>query len=68
MKPPALIMFTKTGRFAINKKICTSFSDFHPESWNPLWNVDSIVIGLISFMLTEEFSAGCVRESSAVRK
>ena len=68
MKPPALVMMTRTGRFEVNKQICTSFSNYHPETWNPLWNVESIVVGLISFMLDEEFSAGCVRESSAQRR
>ena len=37
-----------------------SMSDYHPESWNPLWNVNTIVIGLISFMLSDEKTTGCV--------
>ena len=52
MKPPSIIMFTPSGRFECSKPICTSFSNYHPESWNPLWGVESIVIGLISFMTT----------------
>lgn len=68
MKPPSIMMFTKSGRFATNKQICTSFSNYHPETWNPLWGVESIVIGLISFMLTDENSAGCVKESRENRR
>ena len=68
MKPPSLLMFTPSGRFDVNKQMCTSFSNFHPESWNPLWGVESIVIGLISFMVSEEFSTGCVKNSSHARK
>lgn len=60
MKPPSIIMFTPSGRFDVNKKICTSFSDFHPETWNPMWGVETIVIGLISFMMSEENSTGTV--------
>ena len=37
-----------------------SMSDYHPESWNPLWNVHTIVIGLISFFVDNERTAGCV--------
>lgn len=68
MKPPSIVMFTPSGRFEVNKKICTSFSDFHPETWNPMWGVESIIIGLVSFMMTEENSTGTVRSSSAQRK
>ncbi|KAK0597948.1 hypothetical protein LWI29_030116 [Acer saccharum] len=25
-------------------------SDFHPESWNPMWSISSILTGLLSFM------------------
>ena len=57
-KPPGIIMFTPTGRFEINKRICMSFSDFHPELWNPMWGVSTIIIGLISFMNTEDVTAG----------
>ena len=66
MKPPQLLMFTPNGRFQPNKPICTSFSNYHPETWNPLWGVESIVIGFISFMLSEEFTAGCVKNYSRV--
>ena len=37
-----------------------SMSDFHPESWNPLWNVHTIVIGLISFFCDDERTTGCI--------
>ena len=35
-------------------------SDYHPESWNPTWNVQTIIIGLVSFMCTDERTAGCI--------
>jgi ubiquitin-conjugating enzyme E2 J2 len=65
MKPPSIILFTPSGRFEVNTKICTSFSDFHPETWNPLWTVETIIVGLISFMMSEENSTGTVKCSSA---
>ena len=49
-KPPGIKMLTPNGRFEPSKKICTNFSDYHPELWNPSWTVSTIVLGLISFM------------------
>ncbi|KAH0877733.1 hypothetical protein HID58_065127 [Brassica napus] len=51
-KPPGITMTTPNGRFITQKKICLSMSDFHPESWNPMWSVSSILTGLLSFMLS----------------
>ncbi len=33
-------------------------SDYHPETWNPLWSVASILTGLLSFMLEDTITAG----------
>eukprot|EP00803_Ostreobium_quekettii_P002319 evm.model.scf_2143.1 EVM.evm.TU.scf_2143.1 scf_2143:23542-24291(-) len=52
-KPPSIVMFTPNGRFATNQKLCLSMTDFHPESWNPMWSVGSILTGLMSFMLDD---------------
>jgi len=38
-------------------------SDYHPETWNPMWSVSSILTGLLSFMLETEPSTGCVSTS-----
>ncbi|KAF4322276.1 hypothetical protein BBO99_00004110 [Phytophthora kernoviae] len=51
MKPPSVLMLTPNGRFDVNRRICLSMSDFHPETWNPLWAVGSILTGLYSFMV-----------------
>lgn len=50
-KPPSIYMITPNGRFQVNKRLCLSMSDYHPESWNPLWSISSILQGLLSFML-----------------
>jgi len=55
-------MFTENGKFCTYPKfdhgICLSISHHHPESWNPVWKVNQIVIGLISFWLTDEHTWG----------
>ena len=45
LKPPSVIMITPTGRFQPNRRLCLSMSDFHPETWNPVWSVETILTG-----------------------
>jgi ubiquitin-conjugating enzyme E2 J2 len=60
MKPPQIKMFTPNGRFEINTRLCLSMSDYHPESWNPSWGVETILKGLYSYMLDDDFSDGTI--------
>lgn len=59
-KPPSIRMTTPNGRFLTDTKICLSMSDFHPESWNPMWSVSSILTGLLSFMMDKSPTTGSV--------
>ncbi|GAA0146454.1 ubiquitin-protein ligase [Lithospermum erythrorhizon] len=59
-KPPGISMTTPNGRFMTQRRICLSMSDFHPESWNPVWSVSSILTGLLSFMMDTSPTAGSV--------
>ena len=61
-------MFTPSGRFEPKARICLTISDYHPESWNPVWKVESIMMGLISFMLSEDTSVGTVNSSEGQKK
>jgi ubiquitin-conjugating enzyme E2 J2 len=67
-KPPSIMMITPSGRFTPKQRICLTMSDFHPETWTPAWRFESIVYGLISFMLTEEHSVSSIHESLEARK
>ncbi|KAH9451756.1 hypothetical protein Pst134EA_025694 [Puccinia striiformis f. sp. tritici] len=67
-RPPGIVMMTPSGRFQPAYKICTSMSDYHPDSWNPAWGVSSILTGLLSFMVTDEVATGAVSCSSADRR
>ncbi len=65
-KPPAIKMFTPNGRFEVNKRLCVTMSDYHPETWSPLWNVDKILMGLLSFMTEDGGRAiGSIKQSDA---
>ena len=45
-----------------------SMSDYHPESWNPAWHTQTILLGLISFMNTDELTTGCIITTDAQKK
>ena len=64
MKPPAVMMLTPSGRFQPNRRLCLSMSDFHPESWNPMWSVSTILTGLYSFMLDTNSTTGSIETST----
>ena len=68
MKAPSIYMLTPSGRFQISTKICMSMSDFHPESWNPLWSVATIIQGVQSFMDSDELTTGGLKASESDRK
>ncbi|CAN4085102.1 unnamed protein product [Withania somnifera] len=67
-KPPGISMTTPNGRFMTQKKICLSMSDFHPESWNPMWSVSSILTGLLSFMMDNSPTTGSVSTTIAEKE
>ena len=60
LKPPRIIMLTPNGRFKTNTRLCLSMSDYHPETWNPQWSVETILVGLYSFMLEDDFTEGSI--------
>lgn len=68
LKPPGVIMLTPTGRFQPGRRLCLSMSDFHPESWNPMWSVSTILTGLYSFMLETAPTLGSLETSSSKKR
>lgn len=53
------------GRFKTNTRLCLSISDYHPKTWNPAWSVSTILTGLLSFMVSDETTAGSIATSSS---
>jgi len=66
-KPPAIRMITPSGRFQTLTRLCLSISDFHPKTFNPGWEVSTILVGLLSFMTSEEKTTGSISASERVR-
>ena len=61
-------MHTPSGRFQPSTRLCLSISDFHPKSFNPAWEVSTILIGLLSFMTSEEMTTGSISAAEAERR
>lgn len=68
LKAPSIFMLTPSGRFQCNTKICMSMTDFHPESWNPMWSVATIILGIQSFMASDVITTGSIKASETERK
>ena len=67
-KPPGILFVTPSGRFKPGEKICFSFSDFHPEAWNPIWQVSTILNATQSFMNEESQTTGSMSATLAQRR
>jgi ubiquitin-conjugating enzyme E2 J2 len=68
LKPPSVMMLTPNGRFKTGRRLCLSMSDYHPESWNPMWSVTTIITGLISFMVETAPTLGSIESSISQKK
>jgi len=68
LKPPSVIMMTPSGRFQPNRRLCLSMSDFHPETWNPMWSISTILTGLYSFMLETAPTLGSVETTTSQKQ
>lgn len=66
-KPPAIRMLTPSGRFQPGMRLCLSISDYHPQTWNPAWSVSTILTGLLSFMVSDETTAGSIGMTDEAR-
>eukprot|EP00933_Yihiella_yeosuensis_P047611 TRINITY_DN43486_c0_g1_i1.p1 TRINITY_DN43486_c0_g1~~TRINITY_DN43486_c0_g1_i1.p1 ORF type:complete len:196 (+),score=46.83 TRINITY_DN43486_c0_g1_i1:59-646(+) len=64
-RPPGILIFTPSGRFQTNKRLCLSMSDYHPETWQPAWAVATVLKGLLSFMCEETNTAGAIDPPSS---
>ena len=51
--PPDIMFLTPNGRFKTNEKICITYTSYHTENWNPLWNIRLMIKSLISFFLID---------------
>lgn len=68
-KPPKFFMMTPNGRFELEREICLTISQHHPESWSSNWNIKSIMIAFYSIFLDDkEVGASFVKSSDEEKK
>ncbi|KAK9829824.1 hypothetical protein WJX72_008068 [[Myrmecia] bisecta] len=67
-KPPSISMFTPSGRFATHTQLCLSMTNYHPETWVPMWSVGTMLNGLLSFMYENAVTAGSISSSKAEKR
>lgn len=60
LAPPKAFMCTPSGRLETGRSICLSATAFHPEQWNPAWTAQTLLVGILSFFLSEEAAVGTV--------
>lgn len=67
--PPDFYFLTPNGRFEINKKLCFSNSSYHLESWSPMWNLKTIILGFLSFFLEQKSNGiGHINSDNLIKK
>ena len=68
--PPTVVMKTPSGRFKADKPICFSYTNFHPETWNPALNPQKVALGLVSYMndLKEEGWTCMITSESGMKR
>eukprot|EP00461_Guttulinopsis_vulgaris_P002939 UN02940 len=49
-KPPSIYLMTPNGFLRPNESICTSFTSWHPESYNPIWDFRKMCLGTLTFV------------------
>ncbi|KAJ1648350.1 hypothetical protein IWQ61_009999 [Dispira simplex] len=68
-KPPSIVFLTPNGRFQLHNKICLTMTQYHPEQWQPAWDIRCILLALISYMPSEvSNSVGDLNYSAEQRK
>lgn len=61
--PPEIQLISPNGRFKTRKSICLTLSSFHSETWNVSWTFEKIIVGLVSFMASNESTTGCYKDN-----
>lgn len=53
LSAPSIMVMTPSGRFNPGQKICMDNTSFHNESWSNSWNMNTILLGLLSIMIDD---------------
>eukprot|EP01041_Mallomonas_annulata_P010533 gene10533-21957_t len=59
-KAPSISIMTPNGRWELNKPICLSATAYHQETWDPNWNLRTLVMALRGHMTTYPREIGAI--------
>ena len=62
------MLLTPNGRWEVCKPICLSATSHHQETWDPNWNLRTLVIALRGHMITQPNEIGGILTSSETQK
>ncbi|CAG9568273.1 putative ubiquitin-conjugating enzyme [Leishmania major strain Friedlin] len=69
LEPPDILFFTRSGRFAVREKICSTISSYHKELWQPTYDIALTLTALRHFMAQEdEFGVGAFPKNMIARE
>jgi ubiquitin-conjugating enzyme E2 J2 len=67
-KAPQFYLITPSGRFQTETSICLSYSAHHQDTWSPMWTIDKMVQGLLSFMLEDAKALGTMETDEKTKR
>ena len=62
------MILTPNGRWEVCKPICLSATSHHQETWDPNWNLRTLVIALRGHMISQPNEIGGILTSSETQK
>lgn len=62
------MILTPNGRWEVGKPICLSATSHHQETWDPNWNLRTLVIALRGHMVCQPNEIGGILTSSETQK
>ena len=62
------MILTPNGRWEVRKPICLSATSHHQETWDPNWNLRTLVIALRGHMISQPNEIGGILTSSEAQK
>ena len=63
-KAPMIAVMTPNGRWEAGKPICLSATAYHQETWDPSWNLRTLVMALRGHMMTYPREIGGIHSSA----
>jgi hypothetical protein len=62
------MLLTPNGRWEVGKPICLSASSHHQESWDPNWNLRTLVMALRNHMITQPNEIGSILTTAETQR